>query len=379
MKTKINKQNSIYLKTLAIAALPLALMSSCSQEAGITNVDLKLNSVENPTISLKEISDISFVPQDITASNLETIKKVFDIGENSEAQIVEALQVRKLIISTNEYKLILISKTGFEINNSLEYLMSHPFLVGSNFDVGLPPTEEIHLKTVSQKEIDLISEERQNIDEFNIPTIKKVFNISHDDQVMIDNFHVKKIVKTAKSNSYHLVLIAKDGLLINGKRELMSNNFNAVDTSVDVDLEINALNSKFDITEEQIKYFGLDFKNVDQNTLKIIKLAFGINVSDEIAIEALSVKIEQISQANNKYKFVLMVNEGFTMNGTKLPFNSKEFVVYVDFTINKESTISGMTIDEIKTFQDEFTAVTEEQIISLKKVFDFGDIPSLFC
>jgi D-arabinose 1-dehydrogenase-like Zn-dependent alcohol dehydrogenase len=134
------------------------------------------------------------------------------------------------------------------------------------------------------------------------------------------------------------------------------------------------------LSKAEIALITTSPQDIDEAKLAILKKAFDTTparATDDQIMAGL--QIQKIGpDGANQYSLKLTVKPGYLINEDAIELISNEFTVNVDFTINKESTISGMTMDEIKTFQDEFTAVTEEQIISLKKVFDFGDIPSLF-
>ena len=85
----------IFLKSIVVAGLPLALISSCATGTPSTSIEIQMN--KNPIdISFSEISRIRQSAQNIDNLSLVTIKKVFSFCDSLEQTIVEGLEVRKV-------------------------------------------------------------------------------------------------------------------------------------------------------------------------------------------------------------------------------------------------------------------------------------------
>ena len=372
MKTKI-KSNGIYLKSLAITVLPLALLASCSAESSIVNIDLQQSSSQTSVITLAEIRNISYEPEEINESKFMTIKKVFDIAENNIETITEGLWVHKnMLLEENQYELILTAKPGFEINGNLNSLKSNSFIAFSNnFEITTNPTEEINKQHLTHEEMLLFNTEKHEIDETHISTIKKVFDLSEMHNIVImNNLEVKKNLDPEKPHSYNLVLIAKDGFLINGLLSLTSFTFNC---NPSIDLTINPKQSEFiNVTEEELKNFNLEFQDVNLKTMEIIKKVFDISIDDDIAIKSLKVKMEEVFVGQNKYKLSLMSNDGFTINGQKESILSNSFIVDINFDVVIEGGIILLSNEEINLISNVESDIDKNSLQVIKKVFNFS-------
>jgi hypothetical protein len=73
-KTSKTQNKRIYLKTIAAAGLPLALISSCATTTDVVNLHIGIKTPED--ITYQEIETITQQNQDINSSNLLIIKKL---------------------------------------------------------------------------------------------------------------------------------------------------------------------------------------------------------------------------------------------------------------------------------------------------------------
>jgi hypothetical protein len=72
---------------------------------------------EEVLLSKREVESIGFDNENIDKSKLEIIKKVFDLNDLQEDDIVEGLQVKRIISkSQNAHTITLIAKPGYTIN-----------------------------------------------------------------------------------------------------------------------------------------------------------------------------------------------------------------------------------------------------------------------
>jgi hypothetical protein len=267
----------IFLKSIVVAGLPLALISSCATGTPSTSIEIQMN--KNPIdISFSEISRIRQSAQNIDNLSLVTIKKVFSFSDSLEQTIVEGLEVRKVPgDSTNSpgiYKLELSTREGFVINDVEPVILSNAFSVVPNYKVASYSTEVINNKQISDSSIKEIGDTPEVIDEQKFNIIENVFDFGtiYPEDVMKD-LQINK-TKELDIDNYSLTLTAKPGVTIEGKSELKSEIFRSHSIQLLMDVEISKIEGDLSLSHEEIIEFTEKPKPISFDNVDVLKKIF---------------------------------------------------------------------------------------------------------
>jgi hypothetical protein len=275
LKTKIQNKR-IYLKSIAAAGLPLALISSCATGTPSTNIEIQMNKA--PTdISFSEISRIRQSAQNIDNLSLATIKKVFAFSDSLDQIIVEGLEVRKVpggpSNDPGNYQLELLAKEGFVINDVESVMLSNTFSVVPDYKVSSYSTEVITNKQILDASIKEISDTPGAIDRPKFNIIENVFNFGTiDPEDVMKDLQINKTIEPGPEN-YSLTLTAKPGVTILGKSELKSEIFRSHSIKL-IDVEISQIEGDLHLSHEEIMEITEDPKPIGFDNADVVQKIF---------------------------------------------------------------------------------------------------------